>query len=523
MKCAYCGKNNKPGAVVCKRCGVALPVPPPADPNGKTNEVEEAQVVEVTRASDNKSSGGVASKKLRMSRKTALIGIAAIIAVIAAAVLTIVIIANSGNLVLHKASAYFVNGSAVFYKGEPVVPEAAGNTDAASDLSGSIAAIKTRDGNLYLCSKGENKLAAKNVEEFSFSVDGHYLVYSDDDGMLWRYDCRDASVAPVCVYNNVVKDAFAVSPNGDTVLFTKGDDSSLCAYVKGKIKTFESCSGHIPVSVSDNAKHVYSYSPDDNSLYYTNSKGKTNFVRSNLASEIYLNSRHDEIVFASNSGNMKLQTLISIAGEEPIELKNAADAVRPVLPVSGVMMNGPVYTCPFKTFSSKLFSGSGLVMFDKKTGVKEVVSDTVSSACATDNYAKVFYVAGGALSSVEIKSLDTPQRVAESCRSFALSTNGKIIWYADLGNVLHCIKNSKDYTSAIGVDEFFALTSGKSAVFTTGGSLYMTKSANPTKCYPVETGSVSGIFADANALYYCSETAGWQKINKTGKAVDLTK
>lgn len=529
MKCAYCGKNNKPGAVVCKRCGVALPVPPPSNPGSSNSSVEDAQVVETGKVIDSRKTGGVASGKLKMSRKTAAIGIAAIIGVIAAAVLVIVLIANSGSLVLHKTSSYFVNGSAVYYKGESIVPDSTGNAAAVSDLGGSRAAILSADGNLYACAKGQSTLAAKKVEKFCLSVNGNYLAYTDSDGLLWRYDCKDPSNAPVCIFNNAVKDGFAVSPDGGTVLFTRESDSVLCTFVNGKIKTYEGCTGHLPVAVSNGAKHIYSYSPDDNSVYYTNSRGKTSFLRSNLASEIFLNSKHDEIVFASNSGNMKLQTLISASGGEPVELCNSADVVQPVLPVSGCSMEGvvpnfTVVTCPFKTFSEKLFAGSGLVKYSKKTGVTVLLPDTILSARATDNYQTVFCTSSSGLSRIDLKAADSPVRITESCSSFSVSTNGKVIWYKDLGNILHYVKGSSDTEIAIGVEDFASTASGKVCAFMVSGSLYINKSGSASKSYPVETGEfMKVIAADAANVYYLDGSNVWQKIGKTGKAVNLAK
>ena len=528
MKCAYCGKNNKPGALVCKRCGIALPLTPPSDqksaaPAEKSeSSSEQAQAVKVDK------SGGVSSGKPKMNRKAAAIGIASVVGVIAVAVLVIVLLANSGSLILHKNSGYFANGSALFYKGESVVPGIVGNAAAATDLSGKRAAVLCEDGTLYACEKGTNTLAAKNVEKFAFSVNGNYLAYTDSEGLLWRFDCKDLANAPVCIFNNAVKEGFAISPDGNSVLFTRDSDSALCVYIKGKIKAYEGCEGHVPVSVSDGAKAVYSYSPDDNSLYYINAKGKKTQVRSTLIGEIYLNSKHDEIVFAFNSGNLKLQTLISCSGSEPVELCNAADAVRPVLPVSGFAMKDSVpgfdvYTCPFKTFGDKVFYGSQLVRYSKKTGVTVILPDTVSSARASDNYSSVFCVTGSGLSKIDMKAAESPVRVAESCAEFALSSNGKTIWYKDLGDTLHYVKKSKDTAIAGGVGDFAVTLSGKAAAFFVGGKLYVNKSGNPAKSAPVENASPTSIAADVSNLYYLDGASIWKKIDKTGKAENLIK
>ncbi len=183
-----------------------------------------------------------------------------------------------------------------------------------------------------------------------------------------------------------------------------------------------------------------------------------------------------------------------------------------------------VATCPFKTFNNKVFSGSQLVQYSKKTGTTVIIPDTVTSARATDNYASVYCVYGGGLSKIDLKAVDAPARISDSCASFAVSTNGKSVWYKDLGNVLHYVKNNKDAVIAIGVDDYAAVASGKACAFTVGGSLYINKSGSASKSLPVETGDFTGTFAaDASNLYYLSNAGNWQKIDKTGKAVDLSK
>ena len=524
MKCAYCGKNNRPGALVCKRCGIALPLAKPSD------APSPVQLVKVDESTESKTESGTGSIETgsvkKPGKKAAFIGTAVILAVLAAAALAIVIAVNSGSIILPSKNSYSVFDNSVFFGGEPFSPDASAVKSAVTDLDGSNAAVLTSDASLYSCVNGINTLIAKNVKGYSISAEGGCIVYSDESGLLWSFDCSAEAGAPVCISNDAVKPGFSVSPDGKTVLYSSEADSKLYANTNGKIR--EIGDGLVPIAVSNGAKHVYSYSPNDNSIYYTNSRGKTSFIRSNTAPEIFLNSRHDELVFSTYSGNGIVQTMISKAGGEAVEICNSNDVVRPVLPVSGVTIHDDsdpfdIVTCPFKSFDGKLFSGSKLVLYSSSKGAEVLEPNSIGSAAASDNYSTVFYTSEGALLKRVLSGAETAERVADECAAFTLSSNGRIVWYSDLGGVLHCMIGSIDKTIAVGVERFTAISSGRSAAFICSGSLYVNKGGSPTGTYPCEGADAADIYADASVLYYLSESEGWKVISELGKRIDLSK
>ena len=99
MKCAYCGKNNKDGALYCKRCGIGLPPsPPPGGPDKAAGDPGTAIAEPLPNAYDAQpapqpvAAAAKASDKKRASKaKKQFIAVVAVLLLIAAAVLAIVI------------------------------------------------------------------------------------------------------------------------------------------------------------------------------------------------------------------------------------------------------------------------------------------------------------------------------------------------------------------------------------------------------------------------------------------------
>ncbi|MCR5610889.1 MAG: hypothetical protein K6F68_03550 [Clostridiales bacterium] len=525
MKCAYCGKNNKPGALVCKRCGIALPVEPPAGKpfSDSTDMVETGKVIdaEVVRTPDHDVSG----KKVRMSKKTAAVTACAVLFVALLAAVIILVAVNAGSIILPGNNSYTVYTDAVIFNGEAVRPDGALTLDAASSFDGTRVALKTTDGDLYVCSKGTYRLAARNVDEYTISSGGRYVIYSDGAGLLWSCDVKDASSAPVCITNDAANPSFAVSPDGKSVLFVKRSDSTLYAYVNGKLRAIGQ--GFEPVSISDGGKYIYCYRLADNSLYYVNKRDKQIFVRSNIGENISLNSRHDEIVFSADSGNGIVATMICVRGGDAKEILLSDSAAAPVMPVSAIKSVSPVSrfevsSFPVKSFDNRLFYGSKLLSFSFRSGAKDLCSNAVSMAKASDNYGKVLYVTGGRLYSMSVRSGEA-DKLADSCSDFTLSANGRIVWYVDLGSSLHAIRSGSDQLIARNVQSFTVLPSGRQAAFIKDGSLCLNKNGRPGQTFVFEGFDAIATVSDARGHYYKTQDGIWKKLGAGGKRTDLSK
>ncbi|MBO4562979.1 MAG: hypothetical protein J5772_05145 [Clostridia bacterium] len=505
MKCAYCGKNNKPGALVCKRCGISLPPsPPPA---------EEA------RADDD---GKVPVRRRRYTRRIPVGLIAVLIAAAAIAVL-IFALAGNGGVTLPARNAYSVNANTVFYNGETVAPEDDPILSAEVTLDGKRAAIHTETNSLFTASKGETELVARSVSVYAMASGGKAIAFLDLNSLLWICDCTEKELTPICICNDYVDTAFVISPDGRSLLFNKQGDPKLYLYTKNKIRAIGD--GLVPVSVSNGSKVIYAYSPSENALYHLTKKGKATFLRGNIGSEIFLDREHEEIVFSTIAGNNIVITMFSYSGSEPAEIRNAAAAVAPVIPVSGLTLRDQfaayaITTCPFRTFGKKLFAGDGLVKFRPGSENFAISPVICSGAVATDDYGTVFCMTDEGLMRYIVKNHAAETLIAEDCADFRVSANGSIVWYKDGEGALHFHKGRKDTVIAEEVYDFAMLPSGREALFIAGDALYSNRNGSPKQTF-MYSGPASDIHCDGSTFYVYNDAEGWKKLEGDAKRVDI--
>ncbi len=521
MKCTYCGKNNKPGAVVCKRCGIGLP------PDPSVSEDVPADRITVLDHDGKKVPDGTNTG----SKKGLIIAIAVIMAVLALAI-AIFVLTRPGNITLPGKNAYTVNGTGVVYGGEPIVPETTRIALAEASLDGSRAGMLCENGSLYNCFKGENAMLAKDVTTFTVSSDGKHIVYLDRSGMLWSADCSKAGIAPISITNEKVRPGFAVSPDGETVIFNKLGDTNLYLYNKGNVKPI--AENMAPVAAANGAKFIYAYSISENALYSVSKKGKTAFIRSNIGETLYVNSAHDEVVFSTEAGEGIVITMLTVKGKEPVELYNSNAVVAPVLPVSAnvssstaeselaggdLMWSYNVVTCPFRSFNGVIFDGGALVKYVKKAGAV-MLDAKPCTAAANDKYNTVLYNADGNLFSRNLKS-ESADSIASGCVEFKVSADGKTVWYLDGSSALKHVYKGAETLIANGVEEFEILPNGKEAMFRTNGGVYLNKGGNVKKTFVFEGVSTYDIISDAKGFYILLSSGDWKKLEEGGKKIDL--
>ncbi|MBO6061663.1 MAG: hypothetical protein J6P98_06085, partial [Clostridia bacterium] len=244
MKCSYCGKNNKEGALICKRCGMGLPVTPP-DPEGRALFDGEFTPPQDTEATGIENPGPAAEK--RSGLKKALVAACCAILVILV-VIAIISIAGSGNVISSSSVPYVIGTDAVIKSGQFVNPSADAMISAKTNIDGTKVGILTGAGDLFYEPNGGDKAVARNVVSFSVSVDGKYLTYRDETGLLWSFDSAKTESAPVCICNEFVKDGYVTSPDGKSVLFRKFDDLKLYLWSGGKTQVVGE-EGMTPISV----------------------------------------------------------------------------------------------------------------------------------------------------------------------------------------------------------------------------------------------------------------------------------
>ena len=516
MKCAYCGKHNKDGAITCKRCGMALPLtPPPVRNDGGDDDLGSVDI----------GSGGPSGNK--SSGKRTLVAVCAALLAILLCALIIALAGRGGNYISPVSGAYNVtDGTAVFRKGAPVLPELK-IADAKTDMSGGKVAVLAENGELY-CLPERDTPVARNVASFTLSRNGKYLIYKDVNGLLWSHACAKKDGAPVCICNSVVKDGYAVSPDGKSVAYCVEGDPVMHLFSSGKYK--ELGEGFEPVSVSNGAKHVYAYSAKDNALCYINRRGKSVILRSGLRGGVCLNSTHEEAVFTcgfgGNADSDRAVTLISVNGAEPKEIADSVSGLAPVIPVGAVCMSGSgaqgAVTYPVKSFNNAYFAGGKLVKYSFRDGTVTIDgAGDCGSAVANKAFDHVYYLNGARLMSLSTKGKTiSTETLAENCAGFRISGSGSVQWYLTGEGDLMYRKGSAEKLIAKDVTDLVVTPSGKEALFISGGRLCSNTGGNPKRSFVYE-GTASALAADASGLY-CRTDAGWMKLDGGGKKLDLT-
>ena len=529
MKCAYCGKNNKQGALVCKRCGIALPVPPPPvrgegedAPNGGDHIPPEGMNGGGSINIEPGNGNGKKTKRVRIA------GIAAALAALIALVAVILSLAGSGNgtvFPVKKAYSVFLANewATVFYKGEDVTPVNFNIEKTMLCSDGSVVCMLADNGSdLFVSREGETRDIAKEVNSFTLCVKGNKVVYTDKKGLLWIADTKDSSAAPICVCSSPVENEYAVSPNGGTVLYSVGG-KLFCWNGSSK----ELVDGMTAVSVSDGAGCIYAISNSDNALYAVSKRGKKTFIRSNLIAGVYLNQAHDEIVFSTDAGAGKIITMCSMRGKEPREVLNSSEEVVPVIPVNCIMKAenqtyAEVFTTPFKHFEGKYFAGASLVKFSAKGSA--VIEPVKCHDAATSKNGKTVIFINGSTLKRRTEGEASAETLAENCEDYIASTDCRIVWYTGFDNgSLYCLNGTvKELISPATIWGYAVTPDGKTAVFRIGGSVFCNKGGTPKNTFAYEGLTVEKVFADRNGVRIKTEK-GWDKLPSGGKRIDLTK
>lgn len=527
MKCAYCGKKNKDGALYCKRCGIGLPAPKPGDPEGGPAPARPAETAPAENSAENGEKydwtvpDDASSNGKKRRKELVLIPILAAAALIIA--LVIWLAAASRGEILPPRSGCTDLGSALAYGGQIVAPEGESIASSSHSVDGRTFAVITESGKLYSCVKGEFSLIANYVESCVCSANGKRIIYADENGLLWKSECTEPESAPVCICNLPVSPDYVVSPDGESVLYNLSGEKTLRLF-SGKKETVVS-EGHSPIAVSNGARYIFSYSASDNALYRLDKRGRATFLRSNLAGEIWLNSTHNELVFCTDSGDGKFITMICVNGSDPVTIANTSAPLSPVMTVRGMISKADVsgtevVTCPYKSFEGRFFAGAGLARYSRN-GSELIEPNDCAYAAAADNYSAVFYITNGSLQRISSKSGAEPEKLCEA-ESFLMSSNGAKIWYVSPGGELVYRSGSAERVVAPGVDLYSVNPSNGAVIFTYSGGLYRNSEGRANRTFAFDGAEALLTSADSRGLYALTGE-GWQAFTSGGSRTDLTK
>ncbi len=334
---------------------------------------------------------------------------------------TIYSVTNDGKI------AFYYNGKRLdcpFDLGEKLIRQS-------RSMSGKVQAFMDADA-LYLVDKKGVRQVTDKVEHYQLSASGDFLAYVNSVGELYRY--TRSSGKSVRIDYNVLSGNLCVSSDGTLVYLKEETAGNVMYYCTGKKPQKYAEGDRYPLSVSDGAKKIYTLDGSKN-LYYGNGKKELR-IGENVDATVYLSADASDILFSSGGASY-----VYTGGKEAVKL---ADAV--LSPVTCMYLSA-CSSLPFlsddttaiciglRALRSKFYmdADKNLYYVNKKYGAQKLKDGVETAICAV-NGKRVYYVCDNQLT--VCASNGKSSVIAEDAGQFAMSKNGRYLYYVDSSGVL---------------------------------------------------------------------------------------
>lgn len=335
-----------------------------------------------------------------------------------------------------------------------------------SNSKGDFSAVLMSDDSsysLYSVSDGFVKKVADNcTNNFVSSFKGEKVVYVTAVGNLCSSDGKtiDESV------NN-----FAVSPNGNVVIYAKTQENSEKLYLFADGEKIFVADNYFPLGVSDNGKYLYVLAADD-SLCILNPDGT---MKSKLCSNVntekfYFSEDMNDIVFYDQD-----YTYISRDGKSRIRLvKGNAVPVFEKTSESAVNSHGTAIICNDDDLTGLFYSaendeGTYTVYFIKNDSEKTDISGAVKKFMVTGSKSMTYLDYQGKIYKF---GNDKNELVTSGAKDIAATENNKYIYYLTTAYELFAIKGKRTEQIASDAEKIYIADKHRLLFITTDKTLY---------------------------------------------------
>ena len=338
---------------------------------------------------------------------------------------------------------------------------------------GSCAVLMSNGGKytLYFSGKGGSsvKVSENAGSRFAVSYNGRAVVYSGGNGVLYRYDTKKKSGEEI----SQEADSFAVSPDGETVIYSKARESARSLYIYSQGKSRYIADNFTPVGVSDDGEYIYAVSGSDMSLCLLNLDGT---MKSKLCTGVNTSGicfSEDMTVAVFNDGEY---TYISQEGKSKVRI--IPDEAKLFSENDGVLTDssgtGAVY--PEESLTGQFYysenkDGTKVIFYIDESFNRTDITEGAKTAQKVKE-GLVYLTPGG-----EVKLFKNGESVTagSSAVSAAGDSSGKYIYYITGEGELRVWKNGETQTIASGTEKIY-ITEKNVLLYVLGsGEMYAVK------------------------------------------------
>jgi ribosomal protein L40E len=451
MICKNCGEENKDEARFCKKCGTPLGEEKTKEADVPQDKLEAEQPnVSAEPVRPQAVSGQQKDTKPKHTKIVLAIAAVIVVVIVAFAFGKKLQAGNSGTYIKNPIVTYYDvdnEENLAFINGKQISGSMEGRLQSTlRSLDGKTVMYETYDGNdyMYYVTTGNNiTLVTDESKGAWLSDNGAYIAYIDEDETLYLYQVSNGSRKKIA--DDINGTYVAMSPNGKSIAYCRYDDEELRAYAYIEGKEYDLGKNLIVQVISDGGEYMYALFNKDgdiyggsSSLYMVNKKGeKGDKIASALDCIDYVNKEHTEIIFYSDG-----KTYISIKGGEKQKLSSdhLSSGTYNKIVRNLSITTGSIYIVDTAHLLPGYYSGQYI---NAKYENEKIVPDDARSI-KTDGNNTFYYIKSDNLYRVKSDKNAEREKIASDVAAYAVSQDGKYIYYINTDEELYCIKGNAD-------------------------------------------------------------------------------
>ena len=490
MTCPYCGAENEAGFQFCKTCGAKLtPKAAPQQPQYQAPQQPQYQAPQYQapqyqapqyqapqyQASQYQAPQqpqyrapqapvaaapqppkknplddiiakikGFDFKALLKEPKKLIIPAAAVAAVLVLIILISVIASAGGDAVTAKMTYHFVevDDEYMLLCDDKIIEEGLEDAYIVSKSMDGTVALYNSDDELFAI---QGKKSVSITDEYNtavLSVNGAYVAILDYDDVLTVYNTKNGEGTEIA--EDV--EAFSMSPDGKTVVYTVDDDGDSVTYLyKGK-DSIELGEDLYPLTVSNGGKLIYCVDVEKDNLVTVDAKGNTEKIAGDPnSSRFFLNEDHTQLIFQADG-----KWYASVKGGEKIKLTSDSSFFFLNYQYGASHITVLDYSSYVITYPTSDLRNHYVVLddnvswMDNKWELTKAAKDVDEAYVSADGKTLVYLKDNGKLQKVTSKKLDDPVDLAEDVYSFMPVSDCSAVYYINEDEELIFQKGTKE-------------------------------------------------------------------------------